>query len=114
MRNLLDEEYARGGIGRPDLSHDARRVLFCMKEESKPAYHLYEINLDGSGLRQITKGHYNDLDPIYAPDGRIVSMWQWSFRKTAIWWSPFASSSTRSARPSGLCGWTAGDQAVSW
>ena len=62
----------RGAFMRPDLSFDAKRVLFCMRPESDPTYHLYEINVDGSGLRQITKGLYNDLDPIYTPDGGIV------------------------------------------
>ena len=57
---------------RPDLSFDARRVLFCMKRHDESAFHLYEIGLDGSGLRQITDGAYDDLDPIYLPDGRIM------------------------------------------
>ena len=57
---------------RPDLSFDARRVLFCMKRHDEPAFHLYEIGLDGAGLRQITDSAYDDLDPIYLPDGRIM------------------------------------------
>lgn len=57
---------------RPDLSSDAQRVVFCMKRHDEPAFHLYEINLDGTGLRQITDGTYDDLDPIYLPSGRIV------------------------------------------
>jgi hypothetical protein len=57
---------------RPDLSFDARRVLFCMKRHDEAAFHLYEINLDGTGLRQITDGPYDDLDPIYLPDGRLM------------------------------------------
>ncbi len=57
---------------RPDLSFDARRVLFCMKRHDEPAFHLYEIGIDGTGLRQITQGSYDDLDPIYLPDSRIL------------------------------------------
>ncbi|MFA6543891.1 MAG: hypothetical protein WCS99_05675 [Limisphaerales bacterium] len=57
---------------RPDLSFDAQRVLFCMKRHDEPAFHLYEINLDGTGLRQITDGPYDDLDPIYLPSDRIM------------------------------------------
>jgi len=44
-----------------------------MKSSDQPAYHLYEVGLDGSGWRQITDGDYNDLDPIYPPDGGMVS-----------------------------------------
>ena len=35
-------------------------------------YHLFEMNLDGTGLRQLTHGKYNDFDGRYLPDGRIV------------------------------------------
>lgn len=57
---------------RPDLSFDARKVLFCMKPAAEQSFHLYEINLDGSGLRQLTNSLYDDLDPIYLPDGHIM------------------------------------------
>ena len=35
-------------------------------------YHLYEMNLDGSGVRQLTHGRYDDFDARYLPDGEIV------------------------------------------
>lgn len=57
---------------RPDLSFDAKRVLFCMKRHDEKSFHLYEMNLDGTALRQITDGPYDDLDPIYLPDGKII------------------------------------------
>ena len=35
--------------------------------------HIFEVNIDGSGLRQLTDHHYwSDLDPTYLPDGRIA------------------------------------------
>jgi hypothetical protein len=61
-----------GSFWRPDLSFDARRVLFCYKAHDEKAFHLYEIGLDGSGLRRLTDGPYDDIDPIYAPDGHIL------------------------------------------
>jgi len=70
IRKLASDQPA--SFWRPDLSFDARRVLFCMKRHDEPAFHLYEINLDGTGLRQITDGPYDDLDPIYLPDGRLM------------------------------------------
>ncbi len=33
---------------------------------------MYEIGIDGSGLRQLTDGPYDDLEPTYLPDGGIV------------------------------------------
>jgi len=61
-----------GSFWRADLSFDATRVLFCYKPHDEKAFHLYEVGVDGSGLRQITRGDYDDLDPIYLPDGRHV------------------------------------------
>ena len=71
-RVLAPHEGASAAFWRPDLSFDATRVLYCMKLTNEPAYHLYETGMDGTGTRQITKGSYNDLDPIYLPDGNIV------------------------------------------
>ena len=63
---------AKGGICRdPDLSFDGRRVLFSYRPSEDGYYHVYEMNIDGSGLRQLTDGPFHDLDPFYLPDGRI-------------------------------------------
>ena len=35
--------------------------------------HIFEIGVDGSGLRQVTNHHYwSDLDPTYLPNGEIA------------------------------------------
>ncbi len=68
----LAPQGAMAAFWRPDVSFDGTKILFCMKSSDKPAYHLYEVGVNGSGWRQITEGDYNDLDPIYAPDGGIV------------------------------------------
>jgi len=63
---------AAGGICRdPEVSFDGRRVLFSYRPSEKGYYHVYEMNTDGSGLRQLTDGPFHDLDPFYLPDGRI-------------------------------------------
>ena len=61
-----------GSFWRPDVSFDAKKVLFCYKAHDEQSFHLYEINIDGTGLRQLTLGPYDDLDPIYLPDGHII------------------------------------------
>lgn len=61
-----------GSFWRPDLSFDARRVVFCFKPHDEPSFHLYEIGLDGTGLRQLTASQYDDVDPLYLPDGHIL------------------------------------------
>ena len=60
----------RAAFWRPDLSFDGKRILFCMKPEKEKTFNLYEIGVDGKGLRQVTSAPgYSDLDPIYLPDG---------------------------------------------
>jgi len=65
-------EVGAGWFWRPEVSFDGRRILFCFRPKADRTFHLYEIGVDGSGLRQLTAGKYDDMDPIYMPDGRIV------------------------------------------
>ena len=70
IRKLAPEK--PGSFWKPDLSFDAKKVLYCCKPHDEESFHLYEINIDGSGLRQLTFGPYDDIDPIYLPDGHIM------------------------------------------
>ena len=58
-------------------------------------YHVFEMNVDGSGRRQLTHGKYDDFDARYLPGGDIVFL---STRKgTALQCSQSFSDSTRTA-----------------
>jgi hypothetical protein len=70
LRRLAPEE--PGAFWRPDLSFDAKNVVFCFKPQDEKSFHLYQINFDGTGLRQLTNSDYDDIDPIYLPDGHIL------------------------------------------
>jgi hypothetical protein len=72
LRQLMPQAPLHGSFWRPDLSYDAQKVVFCFKPHNEKAFHLYEINLDGSGLRQLTDGIYDDFDPIYLPDDKHI------------------------------------------
>lgn len=61
-----------GAFLRPDVSFDGKRILFSYKPKDGHSYHIYEMNVDGTGLRQITDSEYDDNDPIYLPDGGIM------------------------------------------
>jgi hypothetical protein len=78
-----------GSFLRPMISYDAKRVLvaWCKHypnlkgernktDKSRIAedafYHVYEMNIDGSGVRRLTHGKYDNFDARYMPDGRIV------------------------------------------
>jgi len=67
---LLDDP--RGGVRDPQVHYDGWRILFSYRPGGTEYYHLYEINADGSGLRQLTSGNYDDFEPTYLPDGGIA------------------------------------------
>ena len=92
----LVPELNNGVFGRFDLSFDATKVVFCYVEEGQ-RFRIYEIDINpktgrrtGSKLRQLTKndkreaetmkqfsgafcgGGFDDIDPIYLPDGNIM------------------------------------------
>ncbi|MBM3881592.1 MAG: hypothetical protein FJ387_18015 [Verrucomicrobia bacterium] len=77
------------GVGvytHPELSWDATKLLFCFKGEPEGNTSIYEIGLDGQGLRRLSDpspscgsycgrgGGQHDLAPAYLPDGRIVCL----------------------------------------
>lgn len=62
-----------GVVRDPEVSFDGRKVLFSMRRNREDDYHLYEVNVDGSGLRQLTfAARVSDIQPVYMPDGTIV------------------------------------------
>ena len=71
VATLLD---VPNGVARdPEVSFDGRTILFSMRTNKADDYHIYEMDVDGRHLRQLTFGAYlSDIDPAYLPDGRIV------------------------------------------
>jgi len=69
-----------GGFLAPSLSYDAKTILFAYTEaeptryrwSEKSTYHVFSVNADGTHLRQLTDGPWNDFDPELLPNGRIV------------------------------------------
>ncbi|MDR2430597.1 MAG: hypothetical protein LBD14_06920 [Puniceicoccales bacterium] len=72
LTQLAPSAPLHGVFWRPDLSYDASKVLFSFKPHNEKTFHIYEIGLDGTGLRQLTGGMFDDLDPIYLPDGKNI------------------------------------------
>lgn len=89
-RDLIAGRMPSGSYLEPRLSYDARRILFAFVETEGPLnpysmcvneeggddhyYHLWEIAPDGSGLKQLTRGVYEDFMPEFLPDGDIAFM----------------------------------------
>ena len=67
---LVDDP--KGAVRDPQVSYDAGKVLFSYRKGGTHHYNLYEFDIDGKNLRQITKGSWDDIEPAYLPDGGIV------------------------------------------
>jgi hypothetical protein len=88
IRAVIDPETSEtrgfGVYSHPELSWDARRVLFCFKGQPQGNTSIFEIGVDGKNLRRLSdpgptcvdyKGNHNgqhDTAPAYLADGRIV------------------------------------------
>lgn len=87
VRTIFEDR--EGNVRDPQIHYDARKLLFSYLPKGKRHYSLYEINLDGTGLRQLTgQGEdavpgmqdyatysppgWDDIEPTYLPDGQII------------------------------------------
>ena len=80
-----------GAFLSPDVSYDGRRILFAYVEctgkrrhnwhtevsrrgywERGRCYHVLKVNVDGTGLEQLTDGTWNDFSPCWLPNGRVA------------------------------------------
>ncbi|KPK48030.1 MAG: hypothetical protein AMK72_07645, partial [Planctomycetes bacterium SM23_25] len=77
----------RGFIGKISLSFDARKVLFDFREHPGAGFRIWEVGVDGQGLRQVLQPpadeaakiarfgrpwHTDDVHPNYLPGGKII------------------------------------------
>ena len=91
---LAGKPLVPGSFLSPDLSFDGRTILFAYVEPKDPrrpihqrpryndhdggwgdpkvCYHVFQVNVDGTDLRQLTDGGWNDFDPCFLPNGRLV------------------------------------------
>jgi hypothetical protein len=89
VREIVPELTKIGVVGWFDLSFDAKKIVFDFKKGNEDGYRIYEVNVDGAGLRQLTfpepdeaelvknyrrSYHHgtDDMEPCYLPDGGIV------------------------------------------
>lgn len=95
VRGILNGQLGPGHVHGTDLHWNADKIVFgyaCQPvwplkhpthqndahwffemRKSTPPLHLYEVNLDGTGLHQITDDPFwGDFEPTYAADGSIV------------------------------------------
>lgn len=69
-----------GAFLSPELSFDGKTVLFAYSQceaqgiewSPRSSFHIFRVNVDGTGLVQLTDGKWNDFDPCFLPSGRIA------------------------------------------
>ncbi len=88
-RTLIED--AKGAFRDPVVHYDAKKVLFSYRRDGAHNYNLYEINLDGTDLKQLTSGDWDDVEPAYLPDGGIVFCSTRCQRYVLCWFAPVAT-----------------------
>ena len=78
---LLGQILGKGSFLSPELSFDGKTVVFAHSERTakgqgtwrpENSYHLFRIGLDGSNLRQLGDGCWNEFDPCFLPNSKIA------------------------------------------
>ena len=87
---LKGKRLTDGSFLSPDLSYDGKAIVFAYVEcegdiehrdhtdpsrghwNEQRCYHIFKVNVDGSGLEQLTDGTWNDFDPCWLPNGRVA------------------------------------------
>jgi hypothetical protein len=83
-------DFSSAAFNSPDLSYDGKTILFAWAQsvnsgpdkdgsrevignwKDNTTFHICKVNVDGSNLMQLTTGAFNDYDPCWLPNGRIV------------------------------------------
>ncbi len=73
IKNLSSSLHPEGpaDIRAPDISYDAKKVLFSMRLSEKEAFNIWELELENYSSRQITFSENPEIhfkDPLYIPD----------------------------------------------
>lgn len=62
----------KGAIRDPQIHYSGKKMVISYRKGGNDNYHLYELNTDGTNLRQLTHSAYNDIEPTYTPDDSII------------------------------------------
>jgi len=55
----------------PSVSFDGQRILFAGKKKPDDPFNIFEMSLDGSGLRQLTREMGDCREPLYLPKASV-------------------------------------------
>ncbi len=91
----FDNQYCR----QEDLARDKGALHHFFRPES--TYHIFQAQADGSNLRQLTDGMWNDYDPCYLPSGRIAFISERAGGQVRCGMRPLPSATLHAMMPDG-------------
>jgi Periplasmic component of the Tol biopolymer transport system len=56
----------------PSWSPDGQRIVFLRRKQNEASAHIFVVNADGSGIKQLTNGVVIDAAPDWSPDGTEI------------------------------------------
>lgn len=79
----------KGVIRDPDVSYDGERILFSWKKDlNKDDFHLYEMTVKTSEIKQLTFGlGFADYEPSYLPNNDIIFSSTRPVQTVDCWWT---------------------------
>ena len=101
FRTLLED--VAGAVRDPCVHYDGRQIVFSYRPGNEQRYHLFTINADGTGLKQLTFGEYDDIEPAWLPDGDIVFVSARARRWVNCWLTQVATVYRMKPDGSGAC-----------
>jgi hypothetical protein len=72
LKNLTNVAQNGGAVADPEISYDGLKVIFSMRQTRNESFKIFEMNIDGTNLRRLTNSSFDDCDPVYLPNGKIV------------------------------------------
>jgi TolB protein len=72
----------------PSFSPDGRRIAYhsgslpTSEDEPPPQYDIYVVNVDGTGVRRLTRDRLYSTEPEFSPDGRRILFAEARFTRT--------------------------------
>ena len=65
-------------------TYDPHQVHFTDPDDG--FYHVWTANVDGSELKQITSGSFDDITPTFLPDGSVAFRRRVGVTRRCFWW----------------------------